>query len=197
MRNYHKGYILLLITVAFFQDLKAQIDTLKCKRGRFDFGIEIQGYPAGIIPTLTADLYFRNQLAVRLRAGGNFANRQDWSPYNDRETAKGYGGSLGLVSYHPYKLGHFTAGATIDIWSMWTHWKDKIDGSDPQEGDTYTLVFQPWINVGYLFNIRNTRINLGTTLGMGREFNIVTKGDRVGEGWMNSITLTVKYTLKR
>lgn len=191
-------YYFLFSLFLFHASLSAQsIDTLKCNQGRIDLGIEIQGYPAGIIPVITTNLFFANQLAFRIRAGGNFANRHNWSPYNDFETAQGYGGSLGLVTYHPYKIGHFTAGVTIDLWHMTTQWKDHLDTPNPTQGVSQTLVFQPWADIGYLFNIRNTRLNIGGTLGFGKEINIVTKGDSVGEGWMNSLTLTVNYTMKR
>jgi hypothetical protein len=173
------------------------VDTLKCSKGRIDFGLEVQGYPAGIIPTVTSNIFLVDQLALRIRAGGNFANRRNWSPYNDNETAKGFGGSVGLVTYYPYRIGHFTAGVTFDFWNMWTNWKDNLNTSAPTQGETYTLVFQPWADIGYLFNKRNSRINYGLTFGFGKEINVVTRGERVGEGWMNSLTLTFNYTLRR
>ena len=193
MKKFFFLWLLLQIQIKGY----GQVDTLKCSQGRMDLGFEIQGYPAGIIPTVTANFFIINQVALRIRLGGNFANRRDFSPYNDNENAKGFGASTGLVVYFPYKLGHFTAGATIDFWNMYTNWKDSLSSANPIMGKTYTLVFQPWVDVGYLFNIKNTRINLGTTLGFGKEINIITRGERVGEGWMNSITFTLNYTLKR
>ncbi len=187
----------IVLFLNFFQIYASSNDTLKCSRGRIDLGFELQGYPAGLIPTLTCNYFVHNGIALRFRAGGNFANRRNWSPYNDNETAVGYGGSVGLVTYYPFKLGHFTAGITTDLWNMTTKWKDNLNTAQPTSGTTKTLVLQPWVDVGYLFNIRNTRLNMGCTLGFGREINVVTIGDRVGEGWMNSATFTVNYTLHR
>ncbi len=191
-----KNFIPLIILLFFLNRANGQTDTPKCNKGRIDFGGEVQVYPAGLIPTLTANIFFANQLAIRIRIGGNFANRRDWSHYNDYETAKGFGASLGLVTYYPYKKGYFTVCAIIDIWKMTTKWKDDLDTPLPLNGETKTIVIQPWIDIGYLFKINNTRINIGPTLGFGREINVITRGDRVGEGWMNSITLTMNYPLK-
>lgn len=186
--------ILSMVCLSIYTQISAQLDTLKCVKGRKDIGAEIQVYPAGVISAFTANFVVSNQFALRFRAGGNFANRRNWSPFNDEEIAKGYGGSVGWVTYHPYKIGHFTAGATIDLWRMWTQWKDEMDSQNPKSGETYTLVVQPWADVGYLFHIRNTHLNIGTTMGFGREINVITKGERVGEGWMGSLTLTLNYT---
>ena len=192
-----KKSIVFLILAFITPWVWGQTDTLRYRRGGVDIGFEIQGYPAGIIPTFTFNIYFSNHLALRLRIGGNLANRRDFSPYNDNERAIGFGGSGGLVAYFPFKNGNITVGTTIDLWNMWTRWKDDIHSSLPREGVTYTLVFQPWMNAGYLFNVPGRGMNLGATYGFGKEINVITLGESVGEGWMSSITLTMNISVSR
>ncbi len=186
-----------MLFVCLLNFMHTNSQSITCHKGRVDVGFETQIYPAGILPTITANYFFVDNLALRIRTGANFANRRDYSPYNDNEVAEGYGASAGLVSYFPYKKGHFTAGFTTDIWKMWTDWKDDLNTSNPTAGSTYTLVLQPWADVGYLYNFSNTRLNLGLTLGFGKEINIVTKGEKVGEGWMSSATVTFNYILRQ
>ncbi len=167
-----------------------------CSRGRLDAGLELQCYPAGFIPTLTANFFAVNNVALRVRLGGNFANRTGLSPYNQYERAKGYGGSAGLVTYFPYKHGHFTTGITTDVWRMWTNWQNDQGTPTASSGTTYTFVLQPWADAGYLYQLKNTRTNLGLTLGFGKEINVVTKGKPVGQGWMGSATITLNHIIR-
>lgn len=118
---------------------------------------------------------------MRFRVGGNFVNREDFIGYNDDEIAKGFGGSFGLLLYFPFGKDNFIAGATIDIWNMWTDWKDSINSPHPTAGKTYNLVLQPWVNGGYLFNLSD-RWNTGVSLGFEREINVITRAEKVGEG---------------
>lgn len=159
------------------------------------FGTELQVYPVGYIITITSNIFIKEKLALRFRIGANFANRHDFSGLNDDEIAKGFGGSIGLVQYIPYWKGNFIIGANVDAWNMWTDWKDGLETANPQSGTTYNLVIQPWINTGYLFRF-SEKLDAGLTLGIGKELNVITNGEKVGEGWMGSFTLTVNYLFK-
>lgn len=159
-------------------------------------GAELQFYPAGYMPTITANIFVKEHLAIRFRFGGNFADRSDFSIYNDEEKAKGIGGTIGVQRYFPYWKGEFVVGIYIDGWNMWTEWKDDVDGINPESGTTYNLVIQPWINAGYLFQV-SKQWNAGLTLGVGREFNVITHGESVGEGWMGILTLSANYSFKK
>lgn len=161
---------------------------------KMELGTELQLYPVGYMTMITSNIFIREDWALRFRLGGNFANREDFSGFNDNEVAKGFGGSFGLVKYVPYWKGNFIFGASFDTWNMWTKWKDGINTTNPTSGTTYNLVIQPWVNAGYLYNLSNT-LNTGISLGFGREINVITRGEKVGEGWMGIATFSLNYVL--
>lgn len=163
---------------------------------KIEFGTEFQIYPVGFITAITSNIFIKENLAMQLRIGGNFANRQNFSGLNDNELAKGFGGSIGLLKYFPYRKGNFIAGAHIDGWNMWTHWKDGVNTSNPTQGITYNFVVQPWINGGYLYDI-SKKLNIGLTLGIGKEINVITRGDTVGEGWIGSLSLVSNFLFRK
>lgn len=160
---------------------------------KIEFGTEFQLYPIGYITTITSNIFIKENLAIRVRVGGNFADREDFSGRNDDEKAEGFGGSLGLVKYFPYRRGNFIAGAHIDGWNMWTAWKDGLNNLNPQSGTTYNLVVQPWINGGYLYDV-SKKLNVGLTAGFGREINVITNGKNVGEGWIGSLSFIANFS---
>ncbi|MBE0424585.1 MAG: hypothetical protein IBX66_11705 [Lutibacter sp.] len=162
---------------------------------KIEFGTEIQAYPVGYITTITSNIFIKENLAIRLRVGGNFADREDFSGRNDDEKAHGFGGSVGLVKYFPYRRGNFIAGAHIDGWNMWTDWKDGLKTDNPTKGTTYNFVVQPWVNGGYLYDV-SKKLNVGLTAGFGREINVITSGEKVGEGWMGSLSLIANFSFK-
>ena len=143
---------------------------------------------------LTSNVFLNEKWALRFRAGGNFADRQDFSDHNDKEIAKGFGATLGVVRYFPYRKGNFIVGASFDTWNMWTRWKDGLYTGSPTSGTTYNLVIQPWIHGGYLFDLCD-HWNAGASLGFGREINAITRGDKVGEGWIGLVTVSINYAL--
>ena len=163
---------------------------------KVEIGPELQFYPAGYIIAISSNIFIKESLAIRLKVGGNFADREGFSDYNDEEKAKGFGGGIGLVKYFPYKKGNFIAGIEVDVWNMWTDWKDEVDSSNPQSGTTYNLVVQPWLNAGYLYNV-SENLNVGLTLGVGREINVITNGEAVGEGWIGLLSFVANFSLKK
>ncbi len=180
--------IILLLPLTNFSQNKDNLNK------KIELGLEFQKYPVGFMPMITANVFVKKNLALRYRIGVNFADRKDYSNYNDYEKASGFGASFGIVKYIPNGNGNFIFGATIDTWNMWTNWQDNLNTTMPTQGKTYTLVIQPWINAGYLYNFSN-KINGGLSLGFGREINIVTKGERVGEGFMGIATASINYKL--
>jgi hypothetical protein len=161
-----------------------------------EIGAEIQLYPAGFMPTITANVFLKEKLALRFRLGGNFANRSGFSIYNDKEIAKGFGATFGAQRFISYWNGQFIFGLYVDGWNMWTAWEDNTETPNPKSGTTYNLVIQPWINAGYLYQV-SKKWNAGITIGAGREFNVITNGKNVGEGWMGILTFSTNYTFER
>ena len=162
---------------------------------KIEIGTELQFYPVGFMPMITSNVFIKENLALRFRLGGNFANRQDFSGYNDDEIAKGFGGSVGIVKYFPsWWQGRTFVGITVDTWNMWTKWQDGLQTVNPTSGTTYNLVIQPWANAGYQYPFSN-KWNASVSLGFGREINVITSGEKVGEGWMGIATLSINYKL--
>lgn len=186
-------YTLYIAILLVSTQLFSQSDESNIKR-KIEIGTELQVYPVGYMTMITSNIFIKEDLALRFRLGGNFANREDFSGFNDDEVAEGFGGSFGLVKYMPYWKGNFIFGASLDTWNMWTKWKDGINTSNPTSGTTYNLVIQPWINAGYLYNLSN-KWNAGISLGFGREINVITRGENVGEGWMGIATFSLNYVL--
>ncbi|MGM5469721.1 hypothetical protein ACS386_05545 [Flavobacteriaceae bacterium LMO-SS05] len=182
-------FVLFLVSAQGFS--QSEESTHKKK---IEIGTELQLYPVGYMPMITSNIFIKEDWALRLRLGGNFANRKDFSGFNDDEVAKGFGGSFGLVKYVPYWKGNFVFGGSLDTWNMWTKWKDGINTPNPTSGTTYNLVIQPWMNAGYLYNLSN-KWNAGISLGFGREINVITRGENVGEGWMGIATFSLNYRL--
>lgn len=181
--------VLILLYIPMF----SQANDNKSNK-KIELGTELQLYPVGYMPMITSNIFVKDTWALRFRIGGNFADREDFSGFNDDEIAKGFGGSFGLVKYVPYWKGNIIFGATLDTWNMWTKWKDGLDTLNPTSGTTYNLVIQPWVNAGYLYNLSN-QWNTGISIGLGREINVITRGEDVGEGWMGIVTFSVNYIL--
>lgn len=156
---------------------------------KIEIGTELEVYPTGFMPTITSNIFIKQDWALRLRLGANLADRKDYSGLNDNETAKGFGGSIGIVKYFPIWKGNIIAGFTTDLWRMKTEWIDNN-----QKGTTTNLVIQPWINSGYLYNVTN-KMNAGISIGFGKEINTMNKGEEVGQGWMGIATFSVNYSL--
>ena len=168
----------------------------KTNSKKIEIGVDLQLYPVGFMPMITSNIFFKEDWALRFRIGGNFADRQDFSDFNDDEVAKGFGGTVGVVKYFKtWGKGKPFAGISVDIWNMWTEWQDGLQTENSTAGTTYNVVLQPWANVGYQYPI-SRKWNAGISAGLGREINVVTRGEKVGEGWMGLATFSVNYVLK-
>lgn len=184
-----KKIFLFLIILSCFKLSAQEVGIIKHKK---EIGIEVEKYPVGIISAITYNYFFKETWALRFRLGGNFADRKDVSGLNDNEIANGFGGSFGVNKYVSCWKGNFIFGANLDVWNTWTKW---IDYSEVvQEGKTYTLVIQPWINAGYLYNFSD-KLNGGLNIGFGKEINAITRGERVGQGLMGSVSILLNYRL--
>ncbi|MEM9000777.1 MAG: hypothetical protein AAGB24_10980 [Bacteroidota bacterium] len=91
--------------------------------------------------------------------------------------------------------GKVIAGINTDIWSLNIDWTDRFLANVTISGSTYILVVQPWLEGGYFLPLKNTRSQLGITLGFGREINSVTSGEEVEQGFIGSISLQYLFAL--
>ncbi len=191
-----KFSLILIVFFASVTKILAQSDLKTKEASETILGLSEQVYPAGLITTLNTEVFVRENSSLIFRVGGNFANRKDFSPYNDNEKGSGFGGSLGYRKYFHRQKGSFLAGINTDVWNMWIDWQNNPGTPDQTQGQTNTLVLQPWLEGGYLKKIKNSPFQIGMTAGLGREINVITNGKEVGQGWMFSALFHFRYLLK-
>ena len=190
MSKYLHGLIFLL----FYQTTIAQENTENLIHS--EIGIQVQVYPAGIIPTLNAVLPQSKSLSWNFRLGLNITDRKDFSPVNDHEEGKGYGGSIGLQKHFVLGKGEIRTGLSCDVWNMKIDWENNKDTPLITSGKSTTLVVQPWIHGGYFVRPNKSKLSLGAGFGLGREINVKTSGREVAQGWMGSLFFGVGYKLR-
>jgi hypothetical protein len=95
IRRVHNFVLILFLLVLKVDQAKAQSDVLKVKQ----LGIEVQGYPTGIMPDICLDLSKWVHATMSTRVGFDIARRQAFSGLNDDERGWGPGISLGY-RYH-------------------------------------------------------------------------------------------------
>lgn len=158
-------------------------------------GLQLQFYPAGIIPCLTFEHSFDSSQSILFRAGLNFADRKDFSPLNDSEKGIGFGGSIGYKRWLKIGNGFIGTGINADLWKMQIDWKNYNVNNDLDSfGSTDITILQPWLSAEYKRPFGNSPLSWQTGLGFGREINIVTKGREVAQGWMGSLIVGASYT---
>lgn len=181
--KYTTVLLFLIISLGIPVTVKAQQEPSK-----FLLGASIQAYPAGIIPTINLEHQVKENQSIVYRIGVNIIDRQDFSEENDNETGFGYGGSAGYRLHFPTGKNEFIAGINLDLWNTRIDWQDNLDTAAPTSGTTDTFVVQPWLEGGYFLHLNDTS-KLGVTAGFGREINVITDGDAVGQGFIASLSL--------
>ena len=190
-------FFIRIILISFQSVSYSQTSAKEVQTKRTDLGLSVQFYPAGIIATANAEIFLKEKSSLLFRLGGNFANRKDFSPYNDKEKGNGFGGTIGYRKHFNLKKGKIIVGLNTDVWNMWIDWKNDIGEINQTQGTTYTLVLQPWVEAGYFFSMKQSPVQLGISTGFGREINVITNGKNVGQGWMNSLLLSFQYAIRK
>lgn len=160
-----------------------------------ELGVSAQFYPAGFIPTVNLEHHLNGSSSLLFRVGANITDRQDFSDENETEEGSGFGGSLGFRKRYSWGKGDFIAGFNTDIWSLDIDWTDLDGANMPISGSTYILVLQPWLETGYFLPIKNSKSQIGLTLGFGREINAITSGEEVAQGFIGSLSLQYYFGL--
>lgn len=181
------------IFFAFLSSTPAEDKPDEASDQRHILGVSLQLYPAGIIATINSEFIYTVNSSLFIRVGGNFTDRKDYSDYNDNEKGSGFGGTIGYRRHFHLGSGKIITGINSDIWNMWINWKNDIGEANETSGQTYTLVLQPWLESGYFLQLDNSPIQIGISLGFGREINIITDGKDVGQGWMISLLFYGQY----
>ncbi len=150
-------------------------------------GMEMQAYPAGIVPGIRFDLGISDQLNLTSRIGYNFTDRRNWGEHDNEEGA-GPGFGLGLERTG-FLAQNLSLHARTDLWFMDIDWSDPYSGPIlcgalpcPDEiGKTSIVILQPTIGIGYSIPFSN-RYFVKPSLSFGYEINIKTEGEEVGQG---------------
>lgn len=159
------------------------------------YGIGLQAYPAGIIATLDHERFLSENTSLLFRLGANLTDRQDFSDENDSEKGGGFGASIGYRKHIPLNRNALVFGLHTDLWNLWIDWDNPSTTARPLSGTTYILVFQPWLEGGYLFKRKPSRSTLGISVGFGREINVISNGREVAQDWIGSLIIRYQFSL--
>jgi hypothetical protein len=185
--------LLFILIIAIAPQLWSQDGNAE-KQLPIRIGAQLQVYPAGIIPVITAEIPLTYTSSLLLRAGLNIADRKNFSPYNDHESGQAYGGTIGLRKSWAKKKAAIKGGLNCDLWNMTINWSNNIGQINETRGSTHTFVVQPYIDCGYYYPLGN-RIEASGGLGFGREINVITEGKKVAQGWMGSLLIGLSVKL--
>lgn len=156
-------------------------------------GIEYLRYPAGHIPALRVAWGFSAHSQALALTGYNIARRQDFGKH-DSEKGQGPGMALGYrYRLWPEKSG-FYADARLDLWWLTIDWEDLRAGV-LETGATRITIFQPTMGIGYDWMVPATPLSLSAGFHFGREINVKTEGEPVGEGGVSLLVLSANYRL--
>jgi len=139
-------------------------------------GLEIQGYPAGVVVDGFHATAVSDRMGMRFLAGWNFTDRRDFGEHEDEH---GGGPGLGLAAWRwseAWRAG-WGIGARLDLWWLDIDWQEG-----DRRGETEVLVLQPTVRVGHGWGLRERTMRLELSLSLGAEINVDTRGEGVGEG---------------
>ncbi len=152
-----------------------------CVSNRPALGVEVEAYPAGIIPGLHGQWEIDDRSALTARVAGNFTDRQDFGEHDD-ESGGGFGGGVGYRSYLGPSREGWLWGARVDLWSLDIDWVDDPGTASRRSGSTDITVLQPSFELGYGMRLGKSDWRVEWILGLGAEINVDTDGEDVGEG---------------
>ncbi len=141
-------------------------------------GVELQGYPAGVIPAIRWEWEGKRNDVWSARLGFNKTNRRGWGEHDD-ETGDGFGLGVGWRYWQLEDRSGWHYGGRLDFWDLNIDWRD--DNPTLREGRSSVIVTQPTLEGGYSWlTKKGGRVDL--TLGLGAEINVDTDEEDVGEG---------------
>ena len=162
--------------------IRAQTSLIAVKQ----VGIEVQGYPAGIMPGVCMDIGKWEHATISTRVGFDIVCRQGYSGLNDDERGWGPGVALGYRYHSGNSFSGFYAVVRADMWWLTIAWQDR--SNRPNQGSTDVLVLIPTLEIGYLLPIKQTPYKIGFGIAQGREINLISLGKDVGQGYITLIT---------
>jgi hypothetical protein len=192
--------ILFCSALLFISSLGMAQDLIPFARYAFGntIGLELQAYPAGLMPGIVGEVELTPKTALHMRLGGNFADRHDWGKHDD-ETGKGFGATLGYRYYfNIFGKEHiqFSVGPRVDFWKMKINWIRTFEPALAFEtGQTDISVFQPTLELAWWIPLAQNTAALGVSFTNGYEINVKTVGEPVGEGLITLLGITYRRKL--
>ena len=148
-------------------------------QNKLKYGLEVQGYPTGLIAGITTEYELSYSLLGHVRAGYNLVRHRDLGKHDD-ERGGGFGGTLGLRYYIQEMYSSWFVEARSDLWFNKITWKDRIGQINQTTGKSEVTVLQPTLLGGYTFELGPVKFS--PTVAFGYEINIKTKGQETGQG---------------
>ena len=186
---------IILVLAMFSTSLVLQAQEGEETEPTFDAGLEMQAYPTGLIPGVTAELGFQERNAVHIRIGYNLFDHRDLGVHED-EDGGGPGFTLGYRRYFRDGGSGLWLGARADVWFNGVTWCDGCESSAVTTGTTELVVLQPTAEAGWLFAVADEKVRLGPSIGFGWEWNAVTEGEPTGEGAILLLGARFQYRVK-
>lgn len=153
-------------------------------------GLELQAYPAGLVPGIRWEQPVRDDWALALRLGWNLTDRRDWGEHDD-ESGDGPGGGVAVLRRFEAWGRSWRAGARVDTWWLEIDWRDDATSTlDTREGRTEIVVVQPTVVLGLEVG-SSSAWTAEVTAALGQEINVDTAGEEVGEGPIGLVGITI------
>jgi len=159
-------------------------------------GPKIQVYPAGYIVSAKAAKVGRTN-EWNVQTGYNFARRQDFGRH-DNEEGGGPGLGIGYRKYLSSSAKGIYLGANMDVWLLRIDWRDRITTFPApafDTGTTHITVLQPTVGAGYQYLSVSGLWSASAGVAFGREWNIITNGEPVGQGGISLLVFTMNRKL--
>lgn len=160
---------------------------------RINLGGEIQAHAVGATLGARADLYLGKHVNWNFRLSYNLLNNKKENNINAEEKGGGFGVALGYRYFLDKREGLFV-GARADFRKMTIDWTAAVPLTSPTIGVSEVSIFQPSVEVGYLFKI-NKHWTVAPALSSGFNLNMITKGEKVDSGFVAQIGVNAAYKL--
>jgi len=173
---------LLVLTILIFLS--------SCLFAQNEIGLKFQIYPAGYINTAQFILDSGETSAWTFEAGYNTTNRQDFGKH-DNEKGGGFGLGAGYRQYFKESMKGFYAEANLETWFLDIDWRDVLPTDGVVFGETKITVLQPTLGLGYQFRSKSEKWTATIGATFGREWNVKTKGEELGQGGISLLSFSV------
>jgi len=193
----HYRTVIFCLLLAFTSTVFAQGGMIERPPVNHKLGLEFQAYPAGLMPGISYALGIGADHEFHLRAGMNFAKRNDWGVQLD-ERGSGYGVTMGYRYRFQLWNELFSIGPRCDIWDMDINFIDtRVMAPWVVRSETEILVVQPTLELAWWKRFGDSPFEMGLSLSNGYEINVRTRGLPVGEGFITLVGLNARVLLNR